>query len=272
MNPLPLLRLRRSPRLFRLVGLPVAFAMACAQSTGVGVRDPDIARVLFVGNSLTQWNDLPGMVRALAASAGLRWEVQADLIGGSALEDHIREGTVVRLLAEDSWDFVVLQQGPSTLPESRENLRSGAATFRPLIAGAGARAALYQVWPDSTWSASRFLADFDRVRDSYALAALDISGLFLPAGEAWRIVLASDPGLPLYGNDGFHPSPTGTYLAALTIFGRLSGRSAQGLARRLATVDGQVLVELDPGLALRLQQAADSAIAAFTGYMPVDQP
>ena len=263
MRPFPLLRLS---------AIPLVFALACAQTTGVGVRDPDEARLLFIGNSLTQWNDLPGMVRGLAASAGRRWEVHSVLMGGAALEDHFNQGTATRLLADEDWDFVVLQQGPSTLPESRINLRDGVAAFRPLIEGAGARTALYQVWPDSTWSASRFVADFDRVRDSYALAAADVNGLFLPAGEAWRIVLGTDVHYALYGPDGFHPTAEGTYLAALTIFGRLSGESTAGLARRLTTTDGRVLVDLDVGMAGRLQQAADQAASTFRNYRAPDQP
>ena len=44
------------------------------------------------------------------------------------------------------------------------------------------------------------------------------TGLLLPAGDAWRAAWAVDPGLPLYGPDGFHPSPMGTYLSALVIY------------------------------------------------------
>ena len=43
-------------------------------------------------------------------------------------------------------------------------------------------------------------------------------GLLLPAGDAWRAAWAADARLPLYGPDGFHPSPMGTYLAALVIY------------------------------------------------------
>lgn len=258
-------------RVFRLLVLPFGFAVACAQSSGPH-REPAGARVLLVGNSLTYFNDLPGMVRSLAASANLRWEVHSFTIGGASLDDHMANGTAPRLLADEQWDFVVLQQGPSTLAESRTNLRQGTAAFRPLVEKAGGRVALYEVWPDSTWSASRFVADFDRVRDSYALAARDVTGLFLPAGEAWRSAWQSNPQFRFYGDDGFHPSAEGSYLAALTIVAGLSGRSAVGLSARLTSVNGQLLVDVPPGPALRLQQAADRAIRDFGNYRPVDQP
>lgn len=64
------------------------------------------------------------------------------------------------------------------------------------------------VWPES----ARF-EFFDEVRASYQLAAQDVAGLFLPAGEAWIGAWALAPQLQLYGSDGYHPSELGTYLA-----------------------------------------------------------
>jgi hypothetical protein len=228
--------------------------------------------VLLVGNSLTYFNDLPSMVQGLANSAALDWEVHSVTIGGASLDDHIQDGTSVRLLADEHWDFVVLQQGPSTLPDSRTNLRQGVARFRPLVEQAGGRVALYEVWPDSTWSADRFVADFDRVRDSYALAALDVHGMFLPAGEAWRTAWGAYPQFQFYGPDAFHPSAEGSYLAALTIVAGLSGKSVVGLSTRIVNPSGQLLIDLSPGTALRLQQSADRAVRNFRDYQPVDQP
>ena len=256
--------------MIRRAVVPLALALACAGATPP--QEPETSRVLLVGNSLTYFNDLPAMVQGLATSGGLDWDVHSVTIGGASLDDHIQDGTAVRMLANEQWDYVVLQQGPSTLPDSRTNLRMGVASFRPLIEQAGGRVALYEVWPDSTWSADRFVSDFDRVRDSYALAARDVGGLFLPAGEAWRTAWASHPTFKFYGPDEFHPSPEGSYLAALTIVGALSGKSVVGLATRLTSATRQVLVDVHPGDALQLQQAADRAVKNFRNFQPVDQP
>jgi hypothetical protein len=244
---------------------------ACGQ-TSVAPSPLDSARVLFIGNSLTYFNDLPGMVKALSISAGLHWDVRSVTIGGASLDDHMGEGTAAARLRSERWDVVVLQQGPSTQVEGRANLRQGTARFEPLIEGAGARVALYEVWPDSTWSAARFTADFDRLRDSYALAATDVGGLFLPAGEAWRLAWRDDPSFKLYGPDGFHPSAEGSYLAALTIVRSLSQRSVVGLQSTLKRPDGTILIVVPPGPASRLQKAADQAVARFGDYHPADQP
>jgi hypothetical protein len=215
------------------------------------------ARVLFIGNSLTQGNDLPGMVRDLAAAAGLDWEVEAQLRGGAGLQDQWVSGARERI-ASGRWDVVVLQQGPSSLEESRVDLRHWTGEFDPLIRAAGGRSALYMVWPDRTR-----LSWFDRVRDSYALAARDVSGYFLPAGETWRVAWRVTPTLPLYGGDDFHPTVAGSYAAALTIFAALGGKSPLGLPAP-ASLDA-VTVE-------RLQQAALEALDDYADYAPDDVP
>lgn len=104
---------------------------------------------------------------------------------------------------------------------------------------------------------------FDRVRDSYALAARDVSGYFLPAGETWRAAWRRTPSLALYGGDGFHPTVAGSYAAALTIFAGLSGQSPLDLPAP-ATVDAIT--------AERLQQAALEVLDDYGDYGPVDVP
>jgi hypothetical protein len=199
---------------------------ACHPATVVEPPDPPGAiRVLFIGNSLTYVNDLPGVVAALAAGGGGP-PIGAHTVAypDFALEDHWAEGTAVRRLRNEHWAFVVMQQGPSSLPENQVNLRTWAVQFEPLIRAAGATPALYMVWPSAARS-----QDFDAVRDSYAAAAVAVHGIFLPAGDAWREAWRRDPTLGLYGGDGFHPSSLGTLLAAYTIYERITGRSAIGL-------------------------------------------
>jgi hypothetical protein len=214
--------------------------------------------VLFIGNSLTQANDVAGMVQALAATAGLDWHVEAELQGGAGLQQHWERGLVQGRITSGHWDAVVLQQGPSSLPESRANLRQWTGEFDALVREAGGRSALYMVWPEL----SRF-AWFDRVRDSYALAARDVQGWFLPAGEAWRAAWAEEPDLQLYGSDGFHPTVAGSWAAALTIFGGLSGQSPLGLPAPAG---------LEPMTAERIGRAAAEALETWADYGPQDVP
>lgn len=210
-------------------------------------------RVLFLGSSLTYGNDLPQLVAALARAADRTLDVAMIASGGACLEDHWNRGEALRRLRRERWDFVVLQQGPSSLPESRENLREYTRRLAEPIRQAGARPALYMVWP----SADR-LAWFDAVRDSYTLAAEDVDGMLIPAGEAWREVWRRDPKVALLGRDGVHPTPTGSFTVALSIFGMLCGRSPVGLPARVRLANGSH-AQVRPDLAPLLQEAAAEA-------------
>ena len=222
------------------------------------VPDPAATtRILFVGNSLTYVNDLPGMVKALADSADITGVQTAQIAKPDyALEDHWNDGQARNVIGKGGWHVVVMQQGPSAVLANRANLRQWAATFADLIKSKAGVPAMYQVWP-----ALANFSDFDASAESYRLAAQDISGLFLAAGNAWRAAWARNADLPLYSADGLHPSVTGTYLAALTIFGGVFHRSVIGSPRGLRVPGGSF--QLDADVALLLQQAADEVNASL---------
>jgi hypothetical protein len=216
-------------------------------------------RVLFIGNSLTAANDLPGIVEAFARStAGPALSCRTVVFADHSLEDHWARGDAARAIAEGRWSTVVLQQGPSALPESQVLLREFTKRFDGLIRKAGARTALYMVWPSKARA-----QDFDGVSASYTAAAKDVGGLLLPAGDAWRAAWQRDPGLQLYGPDGFHPSPLGSYLAALVVFHGVTGRAPAGLPATARLGSGATIV-VPPAQAALFQEVA-STISRRTG-------
>lgn len=222
-------------------------------------QPPTSPRVLFIGNSLTYENELPALVAALADSAGVGpLATEAVVAGGYSLEDHWGQGDARRAIARGGWTVVVLQQGPSSLVSSRVNLIEYARRFATEIRAVGARPALYMVWPESVR-----LDAFDGVSQSYSAAATAVDGLLFPAGEAWRAAWRRDPNLPLYGPDGFHPSPMGSYLAALVMFGQLHQRSPVGLPPRITLAPGGVTLEVPAARATLLQEAAAEANRQF---------
>ena len=246
--------------------LPLCFALATAGLAGcdrdasmptVPVAVRDTIRILFVGNSLTYTNDLPGMVAGLSRAAGESPPIATASVtfGGYALEDHLAQGDAVAAILHGTWDVVALQQGPSTLPESRANLIEYAKQFATIIRGRGARPALYGVWPEK----ARLYA-LDACIESYRAAADSVAGLSFPAGDVWKRAWQVDPSLPFYGPDEFHPSPLGTYAAAVVIDGAVRHRSPVGLPFRFE-VAGRA-VAFDSVQAGIVQRAAAQAIGA----------
>lgn len=180
--------------------------------------------VLFVGNSLTYWNDLPGMLSRMGSADGVVIETEDVSVADYALEDHWGNAQSRAALAEGGWDVVVLQQGPSSLPANQQNLATWASTWADAIREQGGTPALYMVWPER----ARLYA-LPAVITSYRNAALEADARLYAAGEAWQAAWDVDPMLPLYGPDEFHPSVMGSYLAALTIYRGLTGRSPPSL-------------------------------------------
>ena len=191
-----------------------AVLLGCASSAGADDAAP--LRVLFVGNSLTAANDLPGRVAGLATATGRHLEYKEITFGGFNLEDHWNQGDARAALATGQWDVVIMQQGPSALPESQVDLRRWAVVFADEARAVGTRPALLTVWPEAYRRPA--LSD---VIISYRSAAEAAGAQLFPAGEAWHAAWDCNARLPLYGPDGFHPSTLGTYVAALVVYGRL---------------------------------------------------
>lgn len=217
--------MRTRPHLAALLGL-LAVLPACGSilDAGTGGPIPEAeVRALFIGNSLTSRNDLPGMVASIADAAGRTFEYRVVARNGWALEDHWYAG-VESDIREAAADVVVMQQGPSSTPPNQQHLRSWAVQLSGPIEEAGGVPALFMVWPEAARAGA-----FDAVLTSYRNAALAVEGLFIPAGEAWRKVWESDPDAALYGADDFHPSREGTFVAALAVYAVLFGEDPRDL-------------------------------------------
>ncbi len=219
--------------------------------------------VLFVGNSLTYTNDLPATVAAIARAAGDTVVVASETGPNLALIDHLNGAThAAAAIKKGGWQFVVLQQGPTSVPGiCRDSLILWTRMFDEKIRAVGAVPALMMVWPDRSRE-----AHFDDVRESFSEAAAAVNGVFLPAGEAWRSAWREDPSLPLYGPDGFHPAPMGTFLAALEIYERITGRDPRNLPA-VAFSSGYSL-NLPEATIRLLQRAAHDANTRFPARPP----
>jgi hypothetical protein len=211
----------RPPR--SIAALLLALALGYGQGAAFAAKAPPPLRVLFVGNSYLYVNDLPQLVADVAAARGIALHAGMLAEANFAIEDHLeRDDYATRL--DEGWDWVVLQQGPSSLPANQDNLRIFAGQAATMAQARGARVALMSAWPAlpnaHTWPAAE---------TSYRLAALANGLCVLPVSSAWRAVHGARPGIRLYQADQLHAEREGTLLAALVI--------VRGLVRRPAHVD-----------------------------------
>lgn len=240
-----------------MIGLLVAACLGTPSAPLAQIRGEG-RRALFVGNSYLYTMDIPGLVLALSDSAGGDRIAVAMVTGPDlALIDHWTAGRVRTEIARGGWEWIILQQGPSSTEINRDSLRQVTQLYAAEATKVQAKTGLFSAWP-----AQSRLQDFPRAIDSYQLAAGDVGGLYLPVAAAWVRAWELNPTLPLYA-DGLHPSAEGAYLSALVVYACLLGKSPVGLPRQLSTAERVVGVsETTAGV---LQSAAADVARASCG-------
>jgi hypothetical protein len=207
-------------------------AMACVP----GVARAQAKNILYIGNSFTLNEDVPGLVARVASSAGKQWPTYTTSLQPAMDFDY----HIDRLSGPDYWkvqnrkyDFVVLQ-GLSTEPTrigDPADYRRDAVKLAQMVRYGGSPNAVAIV--EQTWAhhpnnrelypsriPNAWAMNDDLVANAYA-AKFDINWAGLPA----RVALAGDAfralGFPanLYQSyDWKHPSTRGGVVAALSLY------------------------------------------------------
>jgi len=202
-------------------------------------RAPD-ARVLFIGNSYTFYNDLPQVVSDLARSVDIRLEVEAVTEGGAWLRDHLRAGTAGERIRSGDFDYVVIQEQsavPSDNNLAREQMYPPAIAFASDAASSGATLVLFETWGHLSGFADTGHATYQSMQTAINSTYHELAELLgkplAPVGEAWQISLTSAGGIRLHDADNSHPTLEGSYLAALVITATITGESPDDMTSDL---------------------------------------
>ncbi len=96
-------------------------------------------RMLFIGNSFTTKNDLPGLLSVIAkAGKGIIIEYKVISAGGASLRRHWNGGAA-NTITSGKWDYVVFQE-QSTLPVKNANrFHENVREFVPAMKESGAK-------------------------------------------------------------------------------------------------------------------------------------
>lgn len=190
-------------------------------------RAPTVRRVLFVGNSYTYVNDLPAALTAMAqASADVRIEAASVTVGGATLRSHWTAQDAPNRIMAGGWNAVVIQ-GQSVEPAlNPTDFRTYADRFGTLARDFGARAVFFATWPRragdavyaESWSGGSPEVFARRLDEAYTAAAMRTGGATAHVGLAFLTALRARPVTVLWADDGSHPSPAGTWVAACVLY------------------------------------------------------
>lgn len=173
--------------------------------------------ILFLGNSLTYSNGLPQLVVERAQEAnGLVIGTQTIAYGNYAIIDHWNDGDAQKEIASGQYDYVVIQQGPSSQAFGRQVLIEYGAKFKELCESHDTELVYYMVWPSR-----QYYHTFDGVIKNHEDAAEMNNSLLAPVGQVWKRHFDRTQDFSYYGSDGFHPSLKGSQVAAEVIVSTL---------------------------------------------------
>ncbi len=189
-------------------------------------------RVLFIGNSYIYVNDLPLVIADLAKAAHEPRRLEAEVVvpGGYTLEHHLAQGDAMKAIARGGWDVVVLQEQSTRPITDPDKMWRDVKPFADAAKKAGAKIVLYETWAREATPQTQ-----DSLSHVYHRAAASIGASVAHVGDAWAAFRAQE-GHPattahsvLFMDDGSHPSPSGTYLAASVMYATIYGKSPIGL-------------------------------------------
>ncbi len=189
-------------------------------------------RVLFIGNSYTEVNNLPGMIADIAASVGDTLTYDRNTPGGCTFKQHTGNESVVKI-ALGGWNYVVLQEQSQYPAFPLWQVQAECFPYAKALVDSvrtnnpNGQAVFYMTWghrngdpfncptypPICTYEGMD-----DLLYERYMMMANDNNATISPVGKIWRYIRTYYPVISLYQEDGSHPSKMGTYAAACTFY------------------------------------------------------
>jgi hypothetical protein len=221
---------------------------------------PSRLRVLFIGNSLTYVNSMPGIVAGMVRSRHPELAPRLVMVAaaGYSLEEHNAKGRAAELLRENRWDVVVIQERGGYAIDHPAETRQ----YAGLLAGAARRAGAVPLLMVDWFQAS----SSEPPGAAITAIATRLGVRTLPVGPALARIHHDLPDVELIVSDGQHPSRSGSYAIACIAYATILHESPEGLPTRFDLVepDGreQVGGGLDAVTGRRLQADVWQAIAS----------
>lgn len=194
-------------------------------------------KVLFIGSSLTAFNDLPGMFDSLASYAGRDVLVVNGAIAGQNLTDHLSITSTMDRLNQENYDYIILENGDYSLiyDDTKQGVWNTIDTYIEMI---HSHCATTKIIIFMDWAMKNGLLH-DGIFYSYETftqmiydATMEVAQaknlIVAPIGYAWDSIVKTMPEYELYAPDNGHPSVSGSYLGACVYYSVIFQESIEG--------------------------------------------
>lgn len=233
------------------------------------IQEDKMLNILFLGNSLMYYNDMPQLFANIATANGKKVNVKSVTKGSATISDFADERTevgsqAIPLLKNEPWDIVIIEPSRRISPyEStvKEAELESAEKIRKLAQAAGGDVMLYSVWGNNngtvveykaitptnmTEAASHVMGRKSHTKFMHEVNlefAAALGGVKVAlAGYAFENWIAEYPDINLYHSDERHPSPVGSYLAAAVIYTTVFGENAEKIPLGISAAPDPTLI------------------------------
>lgn len=198
-------------------------------------------KVLFIGNSYTHMYDLPGTTALCASSInGTKFNLITDQStpGGHYWYRHAADTNTIKKIKTGAYDAIVLQEQSQMLSLQDSVIASQSLPYLQFLVDTikkyqpKAQLYFYRTWGRkngdkqnaSAWPVVSTYEGMDSLLNKrYTQLSDSLNAKLVRVGDVWKAIRKQYPELELYDADESHPSPLGTYAAAVTFASTLFG-------------------------------------------------
>lgn len=190
-------------------------------------------KILFIGNSLTFFNNMPDMLKEISEAAKKDFYIDQITPGGKSLQSHSTDIDTINKINERKWDYIVLQSNditafPDMYQKEIDNINRLKNTIKSNFKNT--KIIYLMVWGIMDGVTIRELNGeniyytykeyLKKIYEGTLYIAKQCDTIIAPVGMVWSTVLDERPNLKykLFDTDKAHPGYYGSYLSAITYF------------------------------------------------------
>lgn len=193
---------------------------------------PAPLKVLFLGNSYTYYHRMPELFNQLAHRNKKSVSVKSVASGGRRLQDHSRNSRVKKMIEEQHFDWLVMQEQSITPFVHVDQMKAAIRTINGWAHQQKTRSLLFLFWArryaknmgirlNGVPYYQRFGSFADAQNElvhTHKKIANELKVGISPVGVVWQHLHKLVPRLRLWQADGSHPSKAGAYITAMVFY------------------------------------------------------
>ncbi len=212
-----------------------AFFISLFFSNSASATNVEPLKILFIGNSYTHMNDMPGMLQHMANKGGQNAIIEKNTQSGASFRVHSKRDDMYEAIKRRKWDYVILQGYSRELSHSIEHIDTATVPYiQQIVDSIHSNNACTNILFYMTWGYENGFLDreeintYEKMADSIAVGYRYIGEKFnfpvVPVGMVWKEVKNKSK-IDLYAPDRAHPSKDGSYLIATTFYNAIFNES-----------------------------------------------